>query len=412
MSRRKWSWIILTAVLVFWLAPLPLQAALPPRVVWEYSSPGQFVGFLSFTSQGTLLVTENGPQEPKVRELSRKGEVLWEFGPVQANSAVALANGHVLIADSGAPGYPFKPRLVEVDRQGQVRWSYEFDHRGHSPRLAVPVAGERYLVVLPDRVVEMDRKGKVYWQYEGLLYPVWAERLPGGNTLIVDRGFYGGLVLEVDPAGRVVWRYGDYGAPGQPALLSRPGWATRLPDGSTLVVDQGRGSLLRIAGAEAEVVNQWTDVLGAVPVTDRWLALPEANGERVYLSLTLSGGRSVLWLVDREIRTLLGGEPVTLQVPPLMLEEGLYGGARELVGLLGGEIEWHGDTRELEIRCRGRQALVQVDSSLGLVDGEPVTLAPPKILSGTTMVPLDFLRDHFGLEYRWDPENWELDLWL
>lgn len=410
MKKRNWTVIICAALLICMLAPVELLAALPPRVVWEYSTTQSFVGFVSLTPHGTLLIAENGPYEPKVRELGPQGEVLWEYGPVQANSAVMLAGGNVLIADSGAPGYPLKPRVMEVDGQGQVRWSYEFSHRGDSPRLAVAAVEGRFLVVLPDRVVEIDRQGKVYWHYEGLLYPVWAERLPDGNTLIVDRGFYGGQVLEVDPSGTVVWSYGDYGAPGQTGILSRPVWATRLPDGSTLVSDRGRACLLKITGETAEVVNQWSEVLSSVPVADRWVALPDLDRGRVYLSVTLSSGRSVLWLVDREIRTLVWGEPVRFQVPPVLLEEGLYGGARELVELLGGRVTWQADTKELEILHRDRQAVLRADSREALVDGEKVHLAPPKIFGGTALVPLEFLRDYFGLEYRWDPEARELDL--
>lgn len=416
MNKRQWITVVLVVSLMLILVPMEPVSALPPRVVWEYSSTQDYTGFLSLTSQGTLMTTQNGIHEPKVMELNNKGEVLWEYGPVQANSAVVLPNGNVLIADSGAPGYPMKPRVMEVDRQGQVQWSYEFPHRGDSPRLAVEAAGGRFLVVLPDRVVEIDRKGKVYWEYGELLYPVWAERLDNGNTLIVDRGFYGGKVLEVSKSGGEVWSYGDYGSPGQVGRLSRPVWAARLPDGSTLISDRGRARLLKVAGQEAEqeaeVVNQWQEVINALPVADRWAAVPDLANGQMYLSLTLTSGRSVIWQVDREIKILVRGEPVKFQTPPVLLDGVLYGGAREMLELVGAQVSWKADTKELEIFFRDRQAVVRVDSSEGLVDGEKVILAPPKIHGGTAMLPLEFMRDYFGLDYRWNPEARELDFWL
>lgn len=412
MNKRRWTAIVLIVSLVLILTPIELMAALPPRVVWEYSSTQSYTGFLSLTAQGTLMATQNGAYDPKVLELNNKGEILWEYGPIQANSAVVLTNGNVLIADSGAPGYPMKPRILEVDRQGQILWSYELPHRGDSPRLAVEVAGGRYLVVLPDRVVEIDRQGKVYWEYGGLLYPVWAQRLDNGNTLIVDRGFYGGKVLEVSKSGDEAWSYGDYGSPGQAGLLSRPVWATRLPDGDYLISDRGRARLLKIAGQEAEVVNQWQEVLNALPVADRWVAVPDLANDQIYLSLTLTSGRSVIWQVDREIKTLVRGEPVKFQTPPVLLDGVLYGGARELLELVGAKINWKADTKELEIFFRDQQAVVCVDSSEGWVDGERVYLEPPKIHGGTAMLPLAFMRDYFGLDYRWDPAARELDFWL
>lgn len=409
---KKLGQVLVGILLILGLTSLPAQGALPPRVTWEYTDPGRqsYIGFLTLTPQGTILATRNGFHEPKVIELDRDGETVWEYGPIQANSAMPLPNGNILIADSGAPGFPLKPRIMEINRAGQVLWEHAFSHQGESPRLALPLAGNRYLVVLPDRVAEMDRSGKVYWQQDGLYYPVWAERLDNGNTLIVDRGFYGGKVLEVDRRGREVWTYGDYGVPGETRTLSRPVWATRLADGSTLISDRGKAQLLKVQDGEAEVTDHWQEVLSALPVADRWVALPGLSKGQMYLSLTLSGGRSVIWQVERRIETFLAGAPYRLQVAPVFLDGVLYGGARELLNLVGAEVTWQAETKELEISQGDRKGLVTVDSDRGLVDGEPVLLAPPKSLGGTTLLPLDFVRDYFGLDYSWDEEKRTLDL--
>lgn len=404
--RKRIGRLVIGILLILGFGPWQALAALPPRVTWEYTDQGTktYIGFLTVTPEGRILATRNGFQDPAVIEINRDGETVWEYGPIQANSAVPLANGNILIADSGAPGYPNEPRILEVNQGGQVLWSYAFKDRGNSPRLALPLAGNRYLVVLPDRVVELDRSGKVYWQHPGLYYPVWAERLANGNTLIVDRGFYGGQVLEVDGRGQVVWTYGDYGSPEETGDLYRPVWATRLADGSTLISDRGKAQLLKVHNGETEVMEEWKEVLAALPVADRWVAFPDLSRERIFLSLTLTSGRSVIWQVEPAIDTFLRGEPYRFATPIVLMDGVLYGGARELLNLAGAEIAWQPETRELEIFHGGEKSIVTIDSSRGIVAGKPVTLASPKIHGGTTLLPLDFIRDYFGLDYSWDEE--------
>lgn len=413
MRKRRWQ-LIVTIVLLLGFAPLQAWGALPPRVNWEYTDPGykSYLGSLAITPEETFLVTRNGFHEPAVLELNNKGEIIWEYGPIQANSAVRLSNGNVLIADSGAPGYPLKPRIIEVSRKGKIVWSHELPSRADSPRLARELSGGRVLAVLADRVVEIDRNGKTLWQYGGLYYPVWAERLASGNTLVVDRGFYGGKVLEVDPQGNVLWEYGTYGMPGNVGQLSRPVWATRLADGSTLISDRGFARLVKVEGQESEVVNEWREVLNALPVSDRWVALPSLDQRQIYLSLTLSGGRSVLWQVEREIKTFVRGEAYKFQTSPVEIEGILYGGAREFLNLVGVEVEWKQETKELKISHGGEQSIVKVDDREGWIAGQRVKLAPPKIHGGTTVLPLEFMREYFGLDYRWNQETRELDIWL
>jgi hypothetical protein len=71
-------------------------------------------------------------------------------------------------------------------------------HNGHT--LVCQYSGKQ--------VVEVDRGGNTVWFKSGLEYPSDAQRLPTGNTLIVDRNG----VQEVDPAGSVVREYPGSGA--------------------------------------------------------------------------------------------------------------------------------------------------------------------------------------------------------
>ena len=73
-------------------------------------------------------------------------------------------------------------------------------------------------------------------------FPCSVQRLPCGNTLIADAGDElgeGSEILEVNPAGEVVWRFGDG--------LDFAHSAERLADGATLITDTGNHRLLVVA---------------------------------------------------------------------------------------------------------------------------------------------------------------------
>ncbi|MGI6551888.1 MAG: PQQ-binding-like beta-propeller repeat protein [Clostridia bacterium] len=407
---KKWRWVML-AVLLSMLGTATAWAQ-PPRVEWEYAEtgPGMYVGFFSRNPQGNLLLVRNGYHDPGVVEVNREGEVIWEYGPLQAGSAVRLADGHTLITDSGAPGRPLQPRIIELDPAGKILWSYSWESRADSPRYGVKLADGGVLVVLPDRLVEISRQGKLRWEYKGeLINPVWAERLPGGNTLIVDRGRYGtgGKVLEVTADGQIAWQYGT--GPGE---LSQPVMARRLEDGGTLIADVGLAKLFRVKGQEKEVVTAWGDVLKQVKVTNSWFALPLPD-DSLCLGLTLSGGRSVVWQLGPGVKTYLNGAFYEMENSPALIEGEIFVPAREFLALYRAEVKWHEDTQELEMMKDDVIAVVSVGSREGTVKGEKRQLpSAPIVYGGTAMVPLSFLGDIFDLKYNWDEEKRELFLFL
>jgi hypothetical protein len=82
-----------------------------------------------------------------------------------------------------------------------------------------------------------------YFPPEVLDKPLGVERLPNGNTLITDGGgaYYtmaDAAILEVNPAGEIVWLYvGD---------MAFPHSAERLPNGDTLISDTGHDRVFRV----------------------------------------------------------------------------------------------------------------------------------------------------------------------
>jgi hypothetical protein len=52
------------------------------------------------------------------------------------------------------------------------------------------------------RVVEVDRDGAVVFELKNLSHPSDADRLPNGNTLVAENG----MVREFDRSGTEIWR--------------------------------------------------------------------------------------------------------------------------------------------------------------------------------------------------------------
>ncbi len=189
---------------------------------------------------GNVLVP-TGPST--IVEVSPEKEVVWrwesqpvsdDIDRVEIHAFERLANGLTMIAESG------NRRLVEVDRQRVVRHSIplqvEEPHPHKDTRLVRKTPAGTYLVAHEnDGVVrEYERDGTVVWEYvmelTGPATPTHrghgtdvysAYRLANGNTLI--GGGNNNRVLEVDPAGAIVWSLQSGEIPGIKLF-----WVTQL----------------------------------------------------------------------------------------------------------------------------------------------------------------------------------------
>jgi len=85
---------------------------------------------------------------------------------------------------------------------------------------------------------------EVAWYY-GANIPWSAKRLSNGNTLITEFGNH--RVLEVTPAGDIVWHYGTEGLAGSgPDELDSPVDAERLENGNTLITDSKNHRVIEV----------------------------------------------------------------------------------------------------------------------------------------------------------------------
>ena len=163
-----------------------------------------------------------------VIEVNRAKDTVWRHeskpkdgytGKVEIHSYQRLKNGLTLIAESG------NSRLIEVDKQDKIvkviPLTVEKPNAHRDTRMVRKLDNGNYLVCQEGegKVREYDGNGKIVWEYamelggrprspghgpEGHGVEVFgAIRLPNGNTMIA--GGNNNRVLEVTPAGKIVW---------------------------------------------------------------------------------------------------------------------------------------------------------------------------------------------------------------
>jgi hypothetical protein len=204
-------------------------------------------------ANGNLLLPTNATT---IVEMTPEKKIVWKYqskpkegykGRVEVHAFQRLDNGLTMIAEGG------NRRILEVDKDGKIVHEVPLTVEHPSPhrdtRRARKLDNGHYLVCHEGdgKVREYDGAGKVVWTYtldlagrprspghgpEGHGTEVFsALRLPSGNTLIA--GGNNNRVLEVNPAGKIVWSINHDELPG-----IRLAWVTslqRLPNGNTIV---------------------------------------------------------------------------------------------------------------------------------------------------------------------------------
>ncbi len=222
------------------------------KVLWHFENKAEAHDLHLLASGNVLLPVSR----TKVVEVTPDKKIVWSYdarpragydGRVEVHAFQPLDDGRVMVAESG------NRRIVEVDRDGNISFemplTVDNPHPHRDTRMVRRMKHGGYLVCheADATVREYDRTGKVLWSYtldlggrprsdghgpEGHGVEVYgAVRLANGNTLI--GGGNNNRVLEVNPAGKVVWSIDQKVLPG--ITLAWVTTITRLPNGNTIV---------------------------------------------------------------------------------------------------------------------------------------------------------------------------------
>lgn len=93
-------------------------------------------------------------------------------------------------------------------------------------------------------------------------------------------------------------------------------------------------------------------------------------------------------------------------VMPIIINNRTFVPVRFISESLGGEVLWHGETKEIEISCGAKNIKMTVGSSTMVVDGAEATLdAAPVIRENRTLLPLRALVEALGKQVFWDDKG-------
>jgi hypothetical protein len=128
--------------------------------------------------------------------------------------------GNLLIADQ------FNNRVIEVNPAGDIVWSFGLGPNDFS---ALSVIGVNDA------------------QRVGALTLMAGTGTPAGVIPQAPNGAPDNRVMLVNPAGRIVWQYGQFGQSGDgPNLLNTPVQSTYLPNNHILITDQGNNRIIEV----------------------------------------------------------------------------------------------------------------------------------------------------------------------
>ncbi|HEV3230452.1 MAG TPA: hypothetical protein VGY97_13330 [Solirubrobacteraceae bacterium] len=154
-------------------------------------------------------------------------------GPAQARPGFNQA-GDILIADQ------FNNRAIEVNREHQIVWSF-----GDGSQ----VAGPHSIVGLNDA----ERVGPLTLMAGTGAPPAPSPTEPGCET----NGCPDNRVILVNPAGHILWQYGQAGVTGfGPNQLNTPVFSAALPHHHVLITDQGNSRVIEV-NHQHEIVWQY-----------------------------------------------------------------------------------------------------------------------------------------------------------
>jgi outer membrane protein assembly factor BamB len=187
--------------------------------------------------------------------------------------------GNLLIADQ------FNNRVIEIEPDGDIVWSFGRGPNDFSARSIIGCndaqrVGPFTLMagtgtpagVIPqaptgavdNRVILVDPSGKIVWQYgqfgqtgpgpDLLSSPVQNTFLPNTDVLITDQG--NNRIIEVNLEKKIVWQYpgSNTNAPDQ---LNGPNSAELLENGHILIADQGNNRAIEVTRGD-EIVRTFT----------------------------------------------------------------------------------------------------------------------------------------------------------
>lgn len=102
----------------------------------------------------------------------------------------------------------------------------------------------------------------------------------------------------------------------------------------------------------------------------------------------------------------LNGKQLDAKVPPALINSSVLVPIRTVAENLGYEVGWDSKKKQVSVEEGSTKILMTLNDPQATVNGKKVTLtSPPLLQSDTTLIPIRFVGETFGLQVLWDNET-------
>lgn len=152
-----------------------------------------------------------------------------------ALGGVAVAETQIIVADHETR------KVIKIKEDGTLLWDAT-NNNGHDVQL---LPSGNLLIINGRTVQEVAPDKSVVWEVGRPIVEVAesAQRLPNGNTVIADNGRH--RVIEINPKNEVVWQYDVANTNQRPTPTMRQ--VRRLPNGNTLICASTEDKVLEVS---------------------------------------------------------------------------------------------------------------------------------------------------------------------
>jgi hypothetical protein len=109
---------------------------------------------------------------------------------------------------------------------------------------------------------------------------------------------------------------------------------------------------------------------------------------------------------NTKINTYVNGKTPTFEVEPFIENGSTLIPIRAISEALQSEVKWDGTERKVNISKNGNEVILYIDKNIAYVNGQEKTLeVAPKIVDGSTFLPLRFISENLNANVEWQPQG-------
>jgi len=116
-------------------------------------------------------------------------------------------------------------------------------------------------------------------------------------------------------------------------------------------------------------------------------------------------GTKIVLKIGSDVMTV-NGKVVQLDAAPEIKEGRTFLPLRAIAEAFGAQVTWVPETQGITVVLGDNQIGLQIGNNTAVVNGNVLSIVPPYIKNGRTMVPIRVIAEGFGAQVEWDPVNY------